>query len=237
MSKDPAFLFYPGDWMGGTMTFSRSHKGAYMDLLMAQYNNGHMSIEDIKIVLGDDFEKMWELKLKSKFTQDCNGLFFNKKLEEVIEKRKLFTESRRKNLESKKSHKKTRKGKHMDVHMENEDEDEDLNKDESEKSLHTVLRNEFEKFYLKNKGIEYYFTAKDAGNLTQIINKIKKIGKTEDNAIIQNIWITILQRNEDKWVNDNLSISNVNSKFNEIIAKIKGSADNYDKDRIMSMIK
>ena len=44
MSKDPAFLFYPGDWLGGTMLMTRHHKGAYMDLLMAQYNNGHMTL-------------------------------------------------------------------------------------------------------------------------------------------------------------------------------------------------
>ncbi|MHA2039809.1 MAG: hypothetical protein ACW98X_25615, partial [Promethearchaeota archaeon] len=45
MAKDPAFLFYPGDWLGGTMLFSRAHKGAYMDLLMAQFNNGHMELQ------------------------------------------------------------------------------------------------------------------------------------------------------------------------------------------------
>ncbi len=116
MSKDPAFLFYPGDWMGGVSTFTRTHKGAYMDLLMAQHNNGHLSIEDIEIVLGSDFEKMWEQKLKSKFTEDDNGLFYNKKLEEVITKRKAFSKSRKDNLESKKSH----KDDHMKPHMENE---------------------------------------------------------------------------------------------------------------------
>ena len=58
MAKDPAFLFYPGDWMGGVSTFTRAHKGAYMDVLMAQHNNGHLSIEDIEIVLGSDFESM-----------------------------------------------------------------------------------------------------------------------------------------------------------------------------------
>lgn len=125
MSKDPAFLFYPGDWMGGTVTFSRLHKGAYIDLLMAQYNIGHMSIEDIKIILGADYETMWESKLKSKFIQDANGLFYNKKLEEVIEKRKAFSESRRKNLKSKSPHMDDL----MEAHVENENENEDIIKD------------------------------------------------------------------------------------------------------------
>jgi len=98
MAKDPAFLFYPGDWMGGTATFTRSHKGAYMDLLMAQFNYGHMSLQDIKNILNADFEEMWESKLKFKFILDENGLYYNERLEFEKEKRRKFTESRGKNL-------------------------------------------------------------------------------------------------------------------------------------------
>lgn len=39
MAKDPAFLFYPGDWLGGTMGMSLTQKGAYFHLLMVQFNN------------------------------------------------------------------------------------------------------------------------------------------------------------------------------------------------------
>lgn len=101
MAKDPAFLFYPGDWMGGTATFNRTHKGAYMDLLMAQFNYGHMTLEDIKTILNGDFEAMWESKLKSKFVQDEDGLYYNARLELEKEKRQKFTESRRGNLKGK----------------------------------------------------------------------------------------------------------------------------------------
>jgi len=123
MNKDPAFLFYPGDWLGGTMTFNRSHKGAYMDLLMAQFNNGHMEPQDIKTVLGIDFDEMWEKKLKSKFVKDGDGKYYNSKLENEVLKRKKFTESRRKNLLGEKSH----MDNHMSSHMENENEN--VNKD------------------------------------------------------------------------------------------------------------
>ncbi len=116
MAKDPAFLFYPGDWLGGTMSFSRHHKGAYMDLLMAQFNQGHMALEDIEIILGSDFNLMWESKLKSKFKSDESGKFFNEKLEGEIIKRKNYTFSRRENL----AHKKVDIIPHMDEHMENE---------------------------------------------------------------------------------------------------------------------
>ncbi len=120
--KDPAFLFYPGDWLGGTMTFTRSHKGAYMDLLMAQHSTGHMSLDDIKTVLGNDFVTMWESKLKAKFLQDSEGKFYNQKLENEILKRKKFTESRRDNLEKQKRD----IDNHMKPHMENGNGDESL---------------------------------------------------------------------------------------------------------------
>lgn len=98
MAKDPAFLFYPGDWLGGTMTYTRHERGAYFDLLMGQFNNGHMSLEDVKVILGElDFNTLWESKLRRKFKKDKDGLFYNQKLENEILKRQKYSESRRKN--------------------------------------------------------------------------------------------------------------------------------------------
>lgn len=99
MAKDPAFLFFPGDWLGGTMTLTRYHKGAYMDLLMAQFSVGHMTTQEIRHVLGDkDFEEIWEPVLRKKFKKDKDGLFYNQKLENEIIKRRNFTQSRKNNL-------------------------------------------------------------------------------------------------------------------------------------------
>jgi len=131
MAKDPAFLFYPGDWLGGTMTFSRAHKGAYMDLLMVQFNDGHMALEDIRTILGADFEIMWESKLKRKFRQDSAGKFFNEKLENEIIKRKKYTESRKNNLLQKKSD----MAHHMEAHMENENENKDVIENRNKKKV------------------------------------------------------------------------------------------------------
>jgi hypothetical protein len=132
MAKDPAFLFYPGDWLGGTMTFSRSHKGAYMDLLMCQFNHGHMCIDDVKLILGVDFDIMWESKLKSKFKTDPAGKFFNEKLENESIKRKTYTAGRNSNLKSLKK-KPSHMSKHMESHMENENDNEDVNINNNEK--------------------------------------------------------------------------------------------------------
>ncbi len=118
MAKDPAFLFYPGDWLGGTMGFSRHEKGAYLDLLMCQFNNGHMGLHMVRAILGEkDYADLWEDILKPKFLVDENGKFYNYKLEYETVRRKEFTEGRRKNLESGthiKQHMKTHMGKHME---------------------------------------------------------------------------------------------------------------------------
>ncbi len=100
MAKDPAFLFYPGDWQGGTSTFSRFLKGCYMDVLIAQFNNGHLSLDEIKTVLGSDFGTAWPT-LQKKFVADVKGLMFNEKLDNEITKRRLYSESRRENRKKK----------------------------------------------------------------------------------------------------------------------------------------
>lgn len=89
MAKDPAFLFYPGDWMGGTMIFTRHQKGCYIDLLIAQFNNGPLSLESIKTILGQD-QATWTI-LSSKFKKDSAGNYFNERLAAEIEKRKKFS--------------------------------------------------------------------------------------------------------------------------------------------------
>lgn len=87
--KDPAFLFYPGDWQGGTMTMTRHMKGCYIDLLVAQFNSGPLSLEEIKTVLGTDFAVWGSLSKKFKRTDD--GLFFNERLATEKAKREKFS--------------------------------------------------------------------------------------------------------------------------------------------------
>lgn len=127
MAKDPAFLFYPNDWLGGTLGMSFEEKGAYMDLLMMQFNRGHMEGHMIGQVVG----QIWD-KIKHKFKQDENGLWYNERLEIEKEKRKSFTASRKNNLKgvnqyTKKAEKKEgHKEGHMTSHMENENEIENI---------------------------------------------------------------------------------------------------------------
>lgn len=97
MAKDPAVLWYFNDWAGGTATLSRFLKGCYMDLLYAQFNTGHLSLDEIKTVLGSDFGSSWPA-LQKKFVKDDKGLYYNQRLLFETDKRKSYTKSRRQNL-------------------------------------------------------------------------------------------------------------------------------------------
>lgn len=138
--KDPAFLFYPNDWIGGTMGMTFEEKGAYMEVLMLQFNRGHMTSHMIGQLVG----QLW-LNIEAKFRQDENGLWYNERLEEEQTKRQNYSKSRNNNLSGKNQHtlKAVVEGGHMTPHM--EDEDENVNKDINNNNYlfkNTLLENE-----------------------------------------------------------------------------------------------
>lgn len=90
MAKDPATLWYWNDWIGGTMTMTRQAKGTYMDLLTAQFNSGHLTETQIKNLLGQD-QGLWVTVIREKFLVDGDGKYYNKRLDEEIEKRRAFS--------------------------------------------------------------------------------------------------------------------------------------------------
>ena len=153
MSKDPAVLWYFNDWHGGTCTLSRFLKGCYMDLLHAQFNNGNLSIEEIKTVLGSDFGSSWPT-LQKKFKQDDKGLFFNERLATESIKRKSYTKSRKDNLIDN-----LEMFSHMESHME----------DENENKINNVFRKWI--IYKKERKEKY----KTADSLKMAFEKLVKI--------------------------------------------------------------
>jgi uncharacterized protein YdaU (DUF1376 family) len=147
MAKDPAFLFYPGDYVSGTMGMTFEEKGAYMDLLMLQFNRGHMNTHMIQHTVGH----LWE-QVKCKFIQDNEGLWYNVRLDVEKEKRKTFTESRRNNMKPKDKTSyeptyETHMQQHMDSHMENENEN--INKDVNTNKSKCSFEQAYE--YMANK--------------------------------------------------------------------------------------
>ena len=90
--KDPAFLFYPQDFLVGTMTMTFEDRGKYITLLSVMHQQGKLSEETIRFLVGYVSDM-----LRLKFKQDENGYFYNERLLLEIEKRNKFTESRANN--------------------------------------------------------------------------------------------------------------------------------------------
>ncbi len=84
MKKD-SFLFYPGDYMGGTLHFTLEQHGAYLLLLILQYNNGPFSEGQAMQMLGADFKNVWSV-VGEKFVN--NGeLYWNERLQRELKKK------------------------------------------------------------------------------------------------------------------------------------------------------
>lgn len=152
MAKDPAFLFYPGDFNTGTQFFSDEQVGKYMRLLMAQHQHGHLPEKHMIFIC-----KSYDKDVFSKFVQDKDGLWYNERLENEIIKRKNYVLSRSKNKEGKTKEKIISKT--YDSHMEDRDENENcidvLNKKESADFI-TV---DDERIYDPMPVLEYYEAA------------------------------------------------------------------------------
>lgn len=116
MGKDPAFLFYPNDWLGETMGMTFEQKGAYLELLLLQFNRGHMPLPLVRQVAG----VLWDV-VQCHFEADAEGRFYNVRLEEELLRRRAYTASRRSNLRGKQecaSHMEAHMDTHMEAHME-----------------------------------------------------------------------------------------------------------------------
>jgi hypothetical protein len=181
MAKDPAFLFYPNDYIGGTMGMTFEQKGAYIELLMLQFNRGHMDSHMINHTVG----QLWHV-IKSKFTQDENGLWYNQRLDIEKTKRKAFSESRRNNIKGKNQFTQG----HMTKHMENEDEDVNdiINDNDNEKLMMPFTSEKFIKYWgiwKDYKTKEYNFKFKSISSEQAGLNKLVKLSDGYEETAIK----------------------------------------------------
>lgn len=92
MGKDPAFLFYPGDFLVGVSDLTMEERGQYITLLCLQFEKGRLSKKNITIAVGKVSPDVLD-----KFTVDDNGLYYNKRLEQEVIKRQEYSKSRSQN--------------------------------------------------------------------------------------------------------------------------------------------
>lgn len=117
MGKDPAFLFYPNDFLSGTQFFTDEQTGKYIRLLMAQHQHGHLPESHMLIIC-----KSYDKDIFSKFIKDSEGFWYNERLEIEIVKRKEYAKTRSENRTGKKKISKS-----YVPHMENRNENENRN--------------------------------------------------------------------------------------------------------------
>lgn len=110
--KDPAFLFYYRDFKSSTEGMSNAARGAYIQLMCLQAENGFITEVDMKKICSNicfntlqitiDENTLSVIKTKFKETAPGSGQFINGRLEEEITKRLKYSESRRSNRKNKK---------------------------------------------------------------------------------------------------------------------------------------
>jgi uncharacterized protein YdaU (DUF1376 family) len=96
MGKDPAFLFYSSDFLTGVQFMSLEERGAYITLLAAQHQHGHIDPKRVGLLLGFGWDMLSDT-VKEKFEIDDTGKIFNSRLDDEVEKRALYTEKQRNN--------------------------------------------------------------------------------------------------------------------------------------------
>lgn len=95
--EDFCFTYYDGDAARDTTHMNRLERGAYHDLVISQRKFGHLSLDQVKKILGRDFEECWpaiELIMKV----DTEGKFFIEWLEGSIQKMRAHSKKQRQNV-------------------------------------------------------------------------------------------------------------------------------------------
>lgn len=93
------------------------------------------------------------------------------------------------------------------------------------KEINSKARLLFEQHFRETFGANYYWTAKDAGAMSGLLKKLKfqreqKQLDTSDENVLYALHY-LLSSVREGWIFDNFSVTNINSKFNEIVAQAK----------------
>ncbi|MDR2917680.1 MAG: hypothetical protein LBV74_23050 [Tannerella sp.] len=101
-----------------------------------------------------------------------------------------------------------------------------------EATLHSSARKIFEARYHRETREQYYWTAKDAGNMTSLLKALKfqreqkGLSNDDDTEVLAALATFINSAVKDEWIRKNLSVPVLFSKFNEIVARAKEERKN-----------
>lgn len=89
MAKDPAILFYTGDFLNGCTDLTLEERGQYITLLCLQHQKGHLSEKTIRLSVGSV-----SVDVLKKLSKDDQGNYYNERMDAEIQKRAQFIETR-----------------------------------------------------------------------------------------------------------------------------------------------
>lgn len=249
MSKElPYFQFEPAEYLSGDIQLcSYEAQGVFVNLMVIYWQRGCvMSLEQAQKRLKSDCfsELMDENIIKVNGEGDLIISFLDEQYDLISKRKEILSRSGRKGARIKKD-KATLKPplshpeptlKHLDKIREDDSREEKIKGDNIKKvniaeknPLHSILKQQFLDFYKGLTNEEFYWDAKNASALKQLILKTKKklrekeIKETDEK--ISESFQVLLERISDKWILDNLSVAIINSKFNEIIQNGKQTTD------------
>ena len=96
-------------------------------------------------------------------------------------------------------------------------------------SLQYRCKSYFEQEFLKYKGVKYYFEGVDAGNLKQLLNKLKNAfeglysrqpSEEDTETFFQSFINSLIFYKPDKFVDDKFTLRVINSQFNVVFPKL-----------------
>jgi len=221
MAKElPFFKFQPAKWLLGRINFeSENIQGSFIKVCCIYWH------EKCSITIDNLYQKYHKSKVKALIDRNYITVeddiviieFLDEQYSELSDLSDKRERAGRKGGKAKVKQCLS-KAKANIKHLE-EDKEEDKNKIKNE---NVEMKNTFLSFYKTKKNLDYYFTGKDAGNLKQLTNKLKatlkSVGKE---ANLTDTFAGFLNAINDEWILENLSISLINSKYNEILSKIR----------------
>ena len=108
-------------------------------------------------------------------------------------------------------------------------------KSEDEYTVGYRCRKTFEEYFKEHYGESYYYQAKDAAAMKRLIKKITFARKSKNMAIDDNSIVSafglFLQSIDKAWINDNFTVTIIDSQYNAIISEIKNKRNENNNAR------
>lgn len=215
--KDPAVLLYTGDFLNGCTGLTMEERGQYITMLCLQHQTGHLSEKTIRLSVGNV-----SVDVMKKFEADQEGHFFNKRMDEEIQKRSQFIDSRRNNGSKGGRPKKDEKpngkpsakpnGKANENHSENENRNENVDmfsSDFENEKIEQISILNFDEFW------ELY--DKKVGDKTKLRKKFETIKEPDREKIKEHIPLYRMATPDKKYRKDPQTYLNNQSWNDEII--------------------